>query len=140
MNNHKLKRGADGNDENRVKAVDDLKLNTRTTTRDCPDTHYRVLDLIHKDPNITQRALAQRTGISLGAMNYCMKALISKGWVKAGHFAKNPDKSVYLYLLTPKGVMQKSKLALDFLKRKKLEYDALKIEIERISREVEGDI
>ena len=120
--------------------MDDLSANTKATTRDCPDTHFRVLDLIHKDPSITQRALAQRTGMSLGAMNYCMKALISKGWVKAGHFAKNPDRSVYLYLLTPKGVMQKSKLALDFLKRKKLEYDALKREIERISREVEGDI
>ena len=140
MNNLKLKRAADGKNENRGEGVYDLKMNTKATTRDCPDTHYRVLDLIHKDPNISQRALAQRTGISLGSMNYCMKALISKGWVKAGNFVGNPDKSVYLYLLTPKGVMQKSKLALDFLKRKKLEYDALKIEIERISREVEGDI
>jgi len=140
LNNLKLKRAADGNNKNKGEGVDDLKVNTKATTRDCPDTHYRVLDLIHKDPNITQRALAQRTGISLGAMNYCMKALISKGWVKAGNFASNPDKSFYLYLLTPKGVMQKSKLALDFLKRKKQEYDALKREIERISREVEGDI
>jgi EPS-associated MarR family transcriptional regulator len=135
-----FKRVAHGNNEKKGEGVDDLKLNTRTTTRDCPDTHYRVLDLIHKDPSITQRALAQRTGISLGAMNYCMKALISKGWVKAGNFASNPDKSIYLYLLTPKGVMQKSKLALDFLKRKKQEYDALKREIERISREVEGEM
>jgi len=78
--------------------------------------------------------------MSLGAMNYCMKALISKGWVKAGNFVGNPDKTVYLYLLTPKGVMQKSKLALDFLKRKKQEYDELKREIERISREVEGEM
>jgi len=140
LNNLKLKRAADGKNENRGEGVDDLKVITKATTRDCPDTHYRVLDLIHKDPNITQRALAQRTGMSLGAMNYCMKALISKGWVKAGNFVGNPDKSVYLYLLTPKGVMQKSKLALDFLKRKKQEYDALKREIERISREVEGDI
>jgi EPS-associated MarR family transcriptional regulator len=134
------KGSADDNIEKKGEGVDDLKVNTRTTTRDCPDTHYRVLDLIQKNPNITQRALAQKTGISLGSMNYCMKALISKGWVKAGNFAKNPDKSVYLYLLTPKGVMQKSKLALDFLKRKKQEYDALKREIERISREVEGEI
>jgi EPS-associated MarR family transcriptional regulator len=130
------KGSADGNDENRVKAVDDLKLNTRTPTRDCPDTHYRVLDLIHKDPNITQRALAQRTGMSLGAMNYCIRALIGKGWVKAGNFVGNPDKSVYLYLLTPQGVMQKSKLALDFLKRKKQEYDALKREIEQLAEEL----
>jgi EPS-associated MarR family transcriptional regulator len=134
------KGSADGKNENKGEGVDDLKVNTKATTRDCPDTHYRVLDLIHKDPNITQRALAQRTGMSLGAMNYCIRALIGKGWVKAGNFVGNPDKSVYLYLLTPKGVMQKSKLALDFLKRKKQEYDALKREIERISREVEGDM
>ena len=140
MNNLKLKRAADGKNENRGEGVDDLKVNTKATTRDCPDTHYRVLDLIHKDPNITQRALAQRTGISLGSMNYCMKALITRGWIKAGNIANNPDKSVYLYLLTPQGVMQKSKLALDFLKRKKQEYDALKREIERISREVEGEM
>jgi EPS-associated MarR family transcriptional regulator len=120
--------------------VDDLNVNTKVTTSDCPDTHYRVLDLIQKNPSITQRTLAQKTGISLGSMNYCMKALITKGWVKAGNFANNPDKSVYLYLLTPKGVMQKSKLALDFLKRKKQEYDDLKLEIERISREVEGEM
>jgi len=119
---------------------DDLNANTKAITRECPDTHFRVLDLIHKNPNITQRALAQRTGISLGSMNYCMKALITRGWIKAGNIANNPDKSVYLYLLTPQGVMQKSKLALDFLKRKKQEYDALKREIERISREVEGEM
>jgi EPS-associated MarR family transcriptional regulator len=130
------KGSADGNSKNRDGVVDDLKLNTRTTTRDCPDTHYRVLDLIHKDPNITQRALAQRTGMSLGAMNYCIRALIGKGWVKAGNFVGNPDKSVYLYLLTPKGVMQKSRLALDFLKRKKQEYDALKREIEQLAEEL----
>ena len=116
--------------------MDDLSANTKTTTRECPDTHFRVLDLIHKDPNISQRALAQRTGMSLGAMNYCMKALISKGWVKAGNFASNPDKSVYLYLLTPEGITQKSKLAIDFLRRKKQEYDELKHEIEQLTEEL----
>jgi len=138
LNNLKLKRAADGKNENRGEGVDDLKVNTKATTRDCPDTHYRVLDLIHKDPNISQRALAQRTGISLGAINYCMKALISKGWVKAGNFASNPDKSVYLYLLTPEGITQKSKLAIDFLRRKKQEYDELKREIDELTEELHG--
>ena len=138
MNNLKLKRAADGKNENRGEGVDDLKVNTKATTRDCPDTHYRVLDLIHKDPNISQRALAQRTGISLGAINYCMKALISKGWVKAGNFASNPDKLVYLYLLTPEGITQKSKLAIDFLRRKKQEYDELKREIDELTEELHG--
>ena len=76
--------------------------------------------------------------MSLGAINYCMKALISKGWVKAGNFASNPDKSVYLYLLTPEGITQKSKLAIDFLRRKKQEYDELKREIDELTEELHG--
>ena len=102
------------------------------------DTHFRVMNLIHKNPDITQRELAKKVGISLGSSHYCVKALIKKGWVKAGSFKKNPDKSVYLYLLTPEGILQKSKLALDFLQRKKVEYDALKLEIENLSDEIHG--
>ena len=95
-------------------------------------------DVIHKNPDITQRELAKKAGISLGSMHYCVKALIKKGWVKAGNFKRNPDKSVYLYLLTPEGVSQKSKLAFVFLQRKKLEYDALKLEIKNLSKELLG--
>ena len=96
------------------------------------------MNLIHKNPDITQRELAKKAGISLGSMHYCVKALIKKGWVKAGNFKRNPDKSVYLYLLTPEGVSQKSKLAFVFLQRKKLEYDALKLEIKNLSKELLG--
>jgi len=102
------------------------------------DTHFKVMNLIHKNPDITQRELAKKAGISLGSMHYCVKALIKKGWVKAGNFKRNPDKSVYLYLLTPEGVSQKSKLAFVFLQRKKLEYDALKLEIKNLSKELLG--
>ena len=102
------------------------------------DTHFRVMNFIHKHPDITQRELAKKVGISLGSSHYCVKALIKKGWVKAGNFKKNPDKSVYLYLLTPEGISQKSKLAYDFLQRKKAEYDALKLEIENLSEEIHG--
>ena len=110
-------------------------MNTKSKTQH-PDTHYRVMDLIHKQPDISQRELAKQTGISLGSMHYCLKALAKKGWVKAGNFKNNPDKSVYLYLLTPEGISQKSKLAIDFLRRKKQEYDALKREIEQLSEEL----
>ena len=94
------------------------------------------MDLIHKHPDITQRELAKQAGISLGSMHYCLKALAEKGWVKAGNFKRNPDKSVYLYLLTPEGIKQKSKLAVDFLKRKRQEYDELKREIEQLTEEL----
>ena len=95
-----------------------------------PDTHYKVMDLIQKNPDITQRQLASKLGISLGSMHYCIKALAHKGWVKAGNFKHNPNKSAYLYLLTSEGINQKSKLAIDFLKRKKQEYQRLKSEID----------
>ena len=95
-----------------------------------PDTHYKVMDLIQKNPDITQRQLASKLGISLGSMHYCIKALAHKGWVKAGNFKHNPNKSAYLYLLTSEGITQKSKLAIDFLKRKKQEYQRLKSEID----------
>ena len=96
------------------------------------------MNLIHKNPDISQRELAKETGISLGSMHYCLKALALKGWLKAGNFKNNPDKSVYLYLLTPEGVTQKSRLAIDFLRRKKQEYDELKKEIEQLSEDLYG--
>ena len=112
-------------------------MNNQTKTQH-EDTHFKVMNLIHKNPDITQRELAKKTGISLGSMHYCVKALIKKGWLKAGNFKRNPNKSEYLYLLTPEGVSQKSKLAFVFLQRKKLEYDALKLEIKNLSKELLG--
>jgi len=112
-------------------------MNSKSKTQH-PDTHYKVMDLIHKQPDISQRELAKSAGISLGSMHYCLKALAEKGWIKAGNFKNNPDKSVYLYLLTPEGITQKSKLAIDFLRRKKQEYDELKHEIEALTEELDG--
>ena len=100
------------------------------------DTHFRVMVLIQKKPKITQRELAKEMGISLGSVHYCLKALVLKGWVKVGRFKHNPDKSAYLYLLTPEGVVHKSKLTLGFLKRKKQEYDQIKREIDQLSKEL----
>ena len=112
-------------------------MNNQTKTQH-EDTHFKVMNLIHKNPDITQRELTKKTGISLGSMHYCVKALIKKGWLKAGNFKRNPNKSEYLYLLTQEGVSQKSKLAFVFLQRKKLEYDALKLEIKNLSKELLG--
>jgi EPS-associated MarR family transcriptional regulator len=94
-----------------------------------PDVHFRVLNLLEDDPNITQRKLAEKLGISLGGVNYCLKCLIDIGHIKAANFKKTPDKSVYFYLLTPQGVKEKVKLTASFLKRKMSEYHALKKEI-----------
>ena len=113
-------------------------MNTTNKTQD-PDTYFRVMDLIHKHPDISQRELAKQAGISLGSVHYCLKALALKGWLKAENFKKNPDKSVYLYLLTPEGIAQKSKLAIDFLKRKRKEYIQLKYEIDILSEELHDE-
>ena len=101
-----------------------------------PDVHFRVLHLLEEEPELTQRELAQKLGISLGGVNYCLKALIEIGHIKAGNFSKNPNKSVYLYLLTPQGITEKAKLTAGFLKRKIVEYHALKKEIEVIQSKV----
>jgi EPS-associated MarR family transcriptional regulator len=97
-----------------------------------PDVHFRVLHLLEEEPELTQRELAQKLGISLGGVNYCLKALIEIGHIKAGNFSKNLHKSVYLYLLTPKGIAKKTALTAGFLKRKMAEYHALKNEIDSL--------
>ena len=101
-----------------------------------PDTHFKILDLVYKNPDISQRELSRQLGISLGSIQFCLKSLAKKGWLKVGNFKSNPCKSSYLYLLTRAGILQKSKLALGFMKRKKKEYDNLKKEIDALSKEL----
>ena len=96
-----------------------------------------ALRLLEKNPDMTQRELAAALGVSLGAVNYCLKALVEKGWVKLENFQKNPRKLSYLYLLTPRGISAKSTLTARFLKRRLAEYEALKAEIEELKTEVE---
>jgi len=92
--------------------------------------HFDVLRKINKKPNITQRELAEELGFSLGKLNYCLKALKTKGLVKIENFTKNPNKINYIYVLTPKGISEKTKLTINFMKRKMKEYDELKNELE----------
>jgi EPS-associated MarR family transcriptional regulator len=102
------------------------------------DTHFRVMRILQDNPNITQHELAERLGISLGGLNYCLNALMDKGFVKMGNFQKSKNKFKYVYLLTPQGIAEKMALTRRFLKRKMQEYDALKLEIEALSSEAEA--
>ena len=93
-----------------------------------PD-HFEVLRRIQKKPNSSQRELAEELGFSLGKLNYCLKALQHKGLVKIRNFQKNPNKINYIYVLTPKGFAEKTKLTVNFMKRKMKEYEELKQEL-----------
>ena len=93
--------------------------------------HFEVLRRIQKKPESSQRELAEKLGFSLGKLNYCLKALKRKGLIKINNFKKNPNKLNYLYVLTPKGIGEKTKLTINFMKRKMKEYDELKIELKK---------
>ena len=98
--------------------------------KDNPD-HFNILRKIQKKPKSTQRELANSLGFSLGKLNYCLQALKVKGLVKVKNFKKNPNKLNYIYVLTPKGISEKGKLTINFMKRKMAEYDELKKEIKK---------
>tara|TARA_Y100000590_G_C14832035_1_gene680498 strand:+ start:173 stop:472 length:300 start_codon:yes stop_codon:yes gene_type:complete len=91
--------------------------------------HFDVLRKIKIKPEATQRELADELGFSLGKLNYCLKALRAKGFIKIENFKKNPNKINYIYVLTPKGISEKTKLTINFMKRKMKEYEELKKEI-----------
>ena len=91
--------------------------------------HFNVLRTIQNKPNSSQRELAGDLGFSLGKLNYCLKALNNKGLVKINNFRNNKNKINYIYILTPNGIAEKSKLTLNFMKRKMKEYDELKKEL-----------
>ena len=97
--------------------------------KDNPDK-FEILRRIVKRPNSTQRYLAKDLDLSLGKVNYCMKALKEKGFIKISNFKKNPNKINYIYILTPKGIREKTKLTVNFMKRKIKEYEELKKELE----------
>ena len=91
--------------------------------------YLNLLRKIKDKPKSTQRQLANYLGFSLGKLNYCLQALKLKGFIKIKNFRKNPKKINYIYVLTPKGITQKTKLTINFMKRKMKEYDELKKEI-----------
>lgn len=101
------------------------------------EVHLKLLKLLQVNPDMTQRELSRELGISLGKANYCLRALLDKGWIKVNNFRKNPKKLSYVYLLTPTGIEAKTALTSRFLKRKMQEYEILKQEIEELTREAE---
>lgn len=96
---------------------------------------YKILKELEANPEISQRELAKRLGVSLGRTNFCIQALIEKGLIKAQNFKNSPNKKVYIYYLTPKGMEAKASVTLKFLKQKIAEYQALKAELKHLQQE-----
>lgn len=103
------------------------------------ETRYRLLRYLEAHPDASQRDLAKLLGVSVGKINYCLRALIAKGWVKMRNFRGAARKSAYAYVLTPKGLEEKLQVTYAFLLRKRAEYDALSAEIQQLAGEIDQD-
>lgn len=100
------------------------------------ELQHSIFKIIEKDPSINQRELSKALGISLGKANYCLRALVGKGWVKVNNFRNNRNKLSYAYILTPAGIEEKASVTMRYLRRKMEEYDALKKAVEELKKEV----
>lgn len=109
-------------------------MQTKSKTQE--EARFQILRDVHENPEILPRELSARLGVSRGAVNYCLKALMDRGLVKIKNFNRNPNKGGYSYFLTPARITEKALLTVRFLQRKKLEYDALKKEIGELSTEL----
>lgn len=99
------------------------------------DTYFRVMRILQTNPDLTQRELAEKLGISVGGLNYCLRALVDKGLVKMKNFATSKNKFGYVYVLTPSGMTEKAAITHRFLQRKLDEYTALHAEIKALQSE-----
>lgn len=106
--------------------------NTATSMRE--ETCLKIMRLLQENPDLTQRELAEHLNVSLGSANYCLRALVEKGWVKMRNFAHSKNKFGYMYLLTPTGVLEKAELTSKFLAKKMVEYERLKQEIDQLRK------
>ncbi|WP_376696652.1 MarR family EPS-associated transcriptional regulator [Wenzhouxiangella sp. EGI_FJ10305] len=102
------------------------------------ETRFQILRALSHNPEMTQRELAGELGISLGKTNYCLRALVDKGLIKAANFKRSKRKARYLYQLTPSGLTEKAGLTRRFLQRKLEEHEALTAEIQRLREEIAG--
>ena len=100
------------------------------------ENRYQLLKLLEVNPEMSQRQIAAALGVSLGKVNFCLRALIEIGSVKVANFSRSPNKKAYVYLLTPKGIEEKAKVTLRFLAKKQNEYEELKREINELKNEV----
>jgi EPS-associated MarR family transcriptional regulator len=101
------------------------------------DARLMVLRLLEREPNLSQRALAERLGVSLGKTHYLLQALLDKGLLKMRNFERSDRKLAYSYLLTPAGMFEKARLSRDFLRRKEEEFQSLRRVIDQLHRELE---
>ncbi len=106
---------------------------------------HKILTLISENPNLSQRELAEQLGVSLGKINYCLKAVIEKGFIKVNNFKNSQNKMAYAYYLTPQGIEEKARITVEYIKRKILEYEAIQKELATLkekakdgSLEIEG--
>jgi EPS-associated MarR family transcriptional regulator len=104
------------------------------------EMRYKLMRLLEENPKLSQRDVAREIGISLGRVNYCLQALVHKGWIKASHFKNSRNKLAYRYLLTPRGIEERARLTVRFLQMKVREYESLRDEIERLRREVGHEV
>ncbi len=102
------------------------------------DTHFRVLSLLHANPDLTQREIANALGLSTSGINYCIRSLINKGWIKVQNFSESKNKFGYIYVLTPVGLAQKIAITAKFLQRKIREYEDLRNESDRLTKEIQN--
>ncbi len=100
------------------------------------EMYFRVLRALERSSHLTQRELANQTSISLGGINYCLKALSEKGWIKIRNFQNSKNRISYVYKLTPLGIAEKLTLTQTFLAKKLAEYESLQAEIEALKQEV----
>ena len=102
------------------------------------ENRYKLLKLLHENPEMNQRQIASELGLSLGKVNFCLKALIDKGLVKVGNFNRSTNKKAYAYLLTLNGMEEKARVTFMFLNSKQKEYEELKHEIQELREEAKG--
>lgn len=113
-------------------------MNTLIYTATQQENHFKVLWLLQGNPRLSQRDLASALGVSLGKTNYCLQALLSKGFIKMQSFNKSQNKLAYAYMLTPTGIAEKASLTIRFLARKVAEFDSLTLEIEVLKAEIDN--
>jgi EPS-associated MarR family transcriptional regulator len=103
------------------------------------EIHYKVMRLVEANPHMSQRQLASELGVSVGKVNYCLRALVRAGLIKVSNFRNSGNKAAYMYLVTPRGIREKARLAVRFLGIKVREYEQLRAEIEQIRLEAQHE-
>jgi EPS-associated MarR family transcriptional regulator len=104
------------------------------------ETQYKLLPLIEINTQMSQREVARELGMSLGKVNYCLQALMRKGWIKVTNFKNSQNKSAYMYLLTPRGLKQKAELTVHFLQIKMHEFERLRVEIRQMQQDAKDEL